>query len=234
MKEIINRFHEILQSHPFKDYERPLYLLEYDIQEERFGVVFALISDDISLIKQKGFSKDEFLKFYSEYTNVMPENDNVIFNFLEFRDLEAFRNNIIEKAYMIEVDENKKLNDREFKGLTGRPIALDESVQALSQIAVPNVDDNFSKLPQSVKNILPSDNDIIYVRYNIDMTRISFEKEYNIAREDINSLEISGIDTVFLRSACHDILDYTNKDEVKFAVKTTGDKKKIYFSLTRI
>lgn len=231
MKQVINEFNMILQSHPFKDYKDYSFLIEHDVEKNTNGIVFSLFN---KYGVQRGMSRKEFLNYYSDYSSILPQSDDYIINFLEFSSLQSFKENKIEKAYIIDVDKDLNLNDREFKGLAGRPIALDENIQALAQISVSNTDDNFSRLPDQVKNALPNDEDIEYVRYNNDLTRISYEKQYTVDKSEIDSLNITGINTDFLKNSCYAVLNYTKKDSVRFMVKTTGDKNKIYFELVSV
>lgn len=200
------------------------FVVEYDPATDQTGIIITYPGSEVGV--QNGLTPGEFVSLYPDFEELLPSEPHVV-SFLEFATIEAFEANDLEKAYVIYTESSA------FEGITGYPISIKEDIRSETQIAVPATEANLAKIPQEVLQHIPQVDNLMYIRYNDDYSRISYEREYTITSLDTMP-SVIGVNSDVLRQCILDVDAALGIDEVKMVAKHTigGEVPKLYFALS--
>lgn len=223
--EALAQFDAARASYVYNDKPNVLYLLEDNVVTEQLGVVVGFAATQ-GVGYAAGLTRAEFLNVYPDYATLLP-TEPIVISYLEYATIEDFASNVLEKAYYIFVDDDK-LADPTYEGLNGYPISH-QPLSTPPQIAVTATEANIKRLPEAVQNVLPDDvSDLEYIRFDRDMSRISYEREIEIG-ESVPPIE--GIDSSYLQNRIDAVRAHSPIERIMVKVSVTGEPAKIYYRI---
>jgi len=231
MKETLQQFDRLRKTHSLNRFADACYTLEYDTETSVAGIVFGFFQPAPE--QHQGISPNEFVTLYPKYRDIMPERPGIV-SFLEFKTLEDYGSNKLEKAYYIYLDENNTPNDTRFEGLHGYPLSTDPQIAKMAQAGTFVTAKNMRALPDHVREVLPDPAqhpEMEIIRYNEDGSRISYEEEY--ISTPVDPPQIRNVSSEMLQSHLQAIESFLGSSEIAFTVKHTIGKTspKLYYGL---